>query len=142
MVDLQVDFQFCMYTTPAYDVLALINTSVSDEVYDNHKITLIEEYHKFLCTTMKRVGCKTRPLDLEKFKQHLRDRAVLEMVYTFTFLPIFLAEKSDVLSVDEMMSQTTASTPGIKSPRFRKILCKRIPIFDEMGFFNDDLLRA
>lgn len=134
---LQVDFQLSNYTSPAIDLLYFLSTSPSLEAIENNKDVLLDEYLNTLSSIMKQLGCKTQPPTMEKLKDSLKERAAYGMIASFTVLPIVICEKSAVKDIDEIMSKDGSfENPGYKGKLYRKIMTKRIPIYDEMGLLD------
>ncbi|XP_014474316.1 PREDICTED: uncharacterized protein LOC106744243 isoform X2 [Dinoponera quadriceps] len=132
-----VDFQLCSYTSPAIDLLYFLGTSPSMEIIENNKDVLLNEYLNTLSSTMKQLGCKTQPPTMEKLKKSLKERAAYEMIASFTILPIVLCKKADVKGFDEIMSKDGSyDNPGFQGKIFKKIMLKRIPLYDEQGLLD------
>ena len=99
--------------------------------------TLLEEYLKVLSSTMKKLGCHTKPPTMEDIKKSLKERAVVGLVSAATVLPIMLVDKNEALTVDEMLNAgDNYRNPGFKSKRYRETMMKRLPMFDQMGLFD------
>ncbi|CAD6238140.1 GSCOCG00008411001-RA-CDS [Cotesia congregata] len=98
-----VDFQMCHYGTPAFDLLYFLNTSVSEEVLMDHKDHLIEEYHKTLFETMRKIGCKTCAPTLEYITTILAEKEFIGFLFSCTAFPIMIVDKSDVQGLEEML---------------------------------------
>lgn len=131
-----MDFQISKYTSPVIDILYFFNTSLSDEA-ESRQNEILEEYHKTLCQTMTHIGCETIPFSLETLRQEMIDRAFYGMISAFTILPILVVDKSEVMSVDEMMSEEgRKSHPAFNYPRYRQILHRRLPAFDNLGLLD------
>lgn len=134
---LQVDFQLCVYTSPAIDLLYFLSTSPSVETIENNKDVLLNEYHNTLTSIMKQVGCKTQPPTMEKLKASLKERAIYGMIASFTVLPLVVCHHDEVKDFDEMMSQDGGyENPGYKGKLYRQIIAKRIPMYDELGLLD------
>ncbi|CAG5074016.1 Protein of unknown function [Cotesia congregata] len=89
-----VDFQMCHYGTPAFDLLYFLNTSVSEEVLMDHKDHLIEEYHKTLFETMRKIGCKTCAPTLEYITTILAEKEFIGFLFSCTAFPIMIVDKN------------------------------------------------
>ncbi|XP_011633621.1 uncharacterized protein LOC105424846 [Pogonomyrmex barbatus] len=132
-----VDFQLCVYTSPALDLLYFLSTSPSPDVIENHKQVLLDEYLKTLSATMKQLDCKTQPPTMEELKTTLKQRASYGMIASFTVLPMVLCCKSEAKNIDEIMSKDgTFVNPGYKSESYRKLIMKRLPLYDEWGLLD------
>ncbi|XP_011144503.2 uncharacterized protein LOC105186165 isoform X1 [Harpegnathos saltator] len=134
-----VDFQLAVYTSPAIDLLYFLSTSPSVETIENNKDVLLDEYLKTLSCTMKEIGCKTQPPTIEKLKDSLKERAAYGMIASFTVLPIVVCDKDNIRDLDEILGggdDGGYENPSIKGALFRKIISKRIPMYDEMGLLD------
>ncbi|XP_012535345.1 uncharacterized protein LOC105836094 [Monomorium pharaonis] len=131
-----VDFQLCVYTSPAIDLLYFLNTSPSPDIIENKKDILLNEYLSTLSATMKQLNCKTQSPTMEELKFTLRQRASYGMISSFTVLPIVLCCKTEAKDLDEIMSTGTFVNPGFKSEAFKKIMMQRIPMYDEWGLLD------
>ncbi|TGZ55948.1 Uncharacterized protein DBV15_08011 [Temnothorax longispinosus] len=131
-----VDFQNCVYTSPAIDLQYFLSTSPSPDVIENKRDVLLNEYLGVLSATMKQLGCKTQPPTMEELKTTLKRRASYGMIASFLVLPIVLCCKTEVKDLDEMMNSDTFSSPGLKSESYIKLMMKRIPMYDEWGLLD------
>ncbi|XP_020283258.1 uncharacterized protein LOC109854513 [Pseudomyrmex gracilis] len=134
---IMVDFQICKYSTPAIDLHYFFNTSPAPVVYENHKSVLLNEYCNTLASTMKQLNCKTRPPTMEELKTSLKRRAAYGMIAAFTVLPLMLIEKDNVKDLDEIMGKDgSVENPAYKNEAYRKVITKRIPLYDEWGLLD------
>lgn len=107
------------------------------ETIENNKDVLLAEYLNTLSCTMKEIGCKRQPPTMEKLKESLKERAAYGMIASLTVLPIVLCEKNEVKDFDEIMSKDGSfENPGYKGKLFRKIIAKRIPMYEKMGLLD------
>lgn len=107
------------------------------ETIENNKDVLLAEYLNTLSSTMKEIGCKRQPPTMEKLKESLKERAAYGMIASLTVLPIVLCEKNEVKDFDEIMSKDGGfENPGYKGKLFRKIIAKRIPMYEKMGLLD------
>ncbi|XP_017893445.1 uncharacterized protein LOC108633031 [Ceratina calcarata] len=130
-----VDFQLCVYNSPAIDLHYFLATSPSEEVYTNHLEEVKEEYLRTLTLTMQKLNCKTSPPTMDELKRTLKERAFYALVASFTVLPLVVANKEDVIEVDELVNKD-ASLTYLTGEQLRKILTRRIPEFDELGLLD------
>ncbi|CAL1685861.1 unnamed protein product [Lasius platythorax] len=131
-----VDFQICVYTSPAVDLLYFLSTSPSPDVIENNKNILINEYLSTLSATMKQLNCKTQPPTKEELKASMKRRAAYGMIASFTVLPMILVDKNKVKNLDEIMSKDGYTNPGYKNETYKKIMMKRVPMYDEWGLLD------
>ncbi|KAK9308971.1 hypothetical protein QLX08_001175 [Tetragonisca angustula] len=131
-----VDFQLCLYCSPAVDLHYLFNTSVFEEIDDTlSSEALLEEYLRTLTATMKRLNCKTQPPTLKEIKKSMSERLVHALVSSMNILPFALTDKEDAKTIDDVVKEEFKN-PGLKSPTFQKIMLKRLKKFDEAGLLD------
>ncbi|XP_018404984.1 PREDICTED: uncharacterized protein LOC108781509 [Cyphomyrmex costatus] len=126
-----VDFQICVYGSPVIDLLYFLNSSLSPDVIENKRHILLNEYVDTLSATMKQLNCKTHPLNIEELKATLKRRASFGMITSFVILPFMLCDKAEAVDLDEMFSNGTYTNPGLKNKSFKKMLTKRLPLYNE-----------
>lgn len=132
-----VDFQVSIYTTPAVDLQYFLNTSLSEDVYLNHMDALLADYLHTLTSTMKQLKCKTPPPTMDDIKKCMKERAIYGLISSVTVLPVLLVDKSEAKDIDELLPKDGEyDNPGYRSPLYRKVMTKRIPMFDEMGLLD------
>jgi len=131
-----VDFQICVYTSPAVDLLYFLSTSPSPDVIENQKNVLLDEYLGTLSTTMKQLNCETQPPTKDELKASLKRRAAYGMIASFIVLPILLCSKSEAKDFNEILGTDAVRNPGLKSESFKKIMIKRLPLYDEWGLLD------
>ncbi|XP_077275264.1 uncharacterized protein LOC143904443 isoform X2 [Temnothorax americanus] len=131
-----VDFQLCVYTSPAIDLQYFLSTSPSPDVIENKKDVLLNEYLSALSATLKQLGCKTQPPTIEELKAALKRRASYGMIASFSVLPIVLCCKTEAKDFDEILSNGSFSNPGLKGENYKKLMMKRLPMYDECGLLD------
>ncbi|XP_053981456.1 uncharacterized protein LOC128877867 [Hylaeus volcanicus] len=131
-----VDFQMCVYTTPAIDLHYFLSTSPSDTIYENNLDMLVEEYVRTLSTMMKQLGSKTKPPTLEDIKRVMKEREAYALISSITVLPVILVDKSEAMDIDEMMHPDGVNNPGYRSPIYQKVMAKRFPKFLKAGLLE------
>ncbi|XP_018405008.1 PREDICTED: uncharacterized protein LOC108781530 [Cyphomyrmex costatus] len=131
-----VDFQLCVYTSPAFDLLYFLNSSISFDVFENKRDFLLNEYLSTLSTTMKQLNCKTQPPTMKDLKDTLKRRASFGMMSSFTVLQFMLCDKNEAVNLDEMLGTGTYINPGLKNESYKKMLIKRLPLYDEWGLLD------
>ncbi|CAL1685246.1 unnamed protein product [Lasius platythorax] len=131
-----VDFQLCVYTSPAVDLLYFLNTSSFPDAIENNKDILFNEYLSTLSETMRQLDCKTQPPAMEELKASMKRRAACGMIATFTGLPLTLLDNDEVKDLDEIMNKDGYTNPGYKNEAYKKIMMKRVPMYDEWGLLD------
>ncbi|XP_035717713.1 uncharacterized protein LOC118439765 isoform X2 [Vespa mandarinia] len=133
-----VDFQMCVYGSPANDLQYFLNTSADNDVYENNQDMLLEEYLLTLSNMMKQFDCKTIPLTMEKLRKNLKEREILAMTSSFTILPLVLLDKNEAKDLDEIMGKdgNEYNSSAFENELYRKVISKRIPIYDQLGLMD------
>lgn len=86
---------------------------------------------------MKQLGCKTQPPTMAKLQKSMEDRSAFAMIASFTVLPLVLWDKTQVKDLNEIMNVGGEyDNPAYKGASYRKIMTKRIPLYDEMGLLD------
>ncbi|KMQ82301.1 hypothetical protein RF55_23463 [Lasius niger] len=88
---------------------------------------------------MKQLDCKTQPPTKEELNASMKRRAAYEMIASFTVLPIILIDKNEVKDFDEInkeMNKDDYTNPGHKNETYKKIMMKRVPMYDEWGLLD------
>ncbi|KAH0548878.1 uncharacterized protein LOC123261583 [Cotesia glomerata] len=133
-----VDFQLCVYGSPAVDLAYFFNTSPSEEVLSKHTDNLIEEYVKVLSETMKKIGCKRSPPSIADIKKSLAKRDVYGFVAACTILPIVLIDKSQAQNIEEIMGQDDGefNNKSYENPIYKKTMLRRLPQWKVAGLLE------
>ncbi|KYM76310.1 hypothetical protein ALC53_13337 [Atta colombica] len=131
-----VDFQISVYASPALDLLYFLNSSISLDIIEYKRDVLLNEYLDTLTTTMKLLNCKTQPPTMKELKATLKRRASFGMITSFVILPFMLCSKAEAKDLDEILSTGTYINAGLKSESYKKILIKRLPLYDEWGLLD------
>ncbi|XP_043490138.1 uncharacterized protein LOC122516416 [Polistes fuscatus] len=132
-----VDFQMCVYGSPAFDLLYFLSTSTNNEVYDNYKDRLIDEYYNTLCKTMKQLDCKTPPPSMKELRKSIKEREIIEMISSFTVLPYVIVDKNEVRGFNEIITADGGYNGfAHKNDLYRKKVSKRIPHYDQLGLLD------
>ncbi|XP_011063480.1 PREDICTED: uncharacterized protein LOC105151467 [Acromyrmex echinatior] len=129
VLPLNIDFQLCVYSTPALDLIYFLNTSPSLDVMENKKNILLNEYLDILSATMKQLNCKTQPSTIE-LKVIIKRKAMKFLVV----LLFVLCSKTEAKDLDELLS--TDINLGIKSENYRKLIIKRLSLYDKWGLLD------
>ncbi|XP_011063493.1 PREDICTED: uncharacterized protein LOC105151471 [Acromyrmex echinatior] len=131
-----VDFQLCVYASPALDLLYFCNSSISFDVIENKRDILLNEYLSTLSMTMKQLNCKTQPPTMKELKAALRRKASYGMMTSFTALQFMLCHKAEAKDLDEMLGTGAYINPGLKNENYKKILIRRLPLYDDWGLLD------
>ena len=72
---------------------------------------------------------------MEELKAVLKRRASYGMIASFTVLPIVLCCKTEAKDLGELINEGF-SNPGLKSESYKKLMQKRLPLYDEWGLLD------
>ncbi|XP_015112446.1 uncharacterized protein LOC107038078 [Diachasma alloeum] len=132
-----VDFQMTAYNSPAVDLRTFMSSSVTQDVYQHHEYSLLEEYHSVLSETMKNLHCKTPIPSLEEIEKMYDDRAFISVISTCIVYPIIHAPASDVLPLDDMLSDRSEDSGSrYEEKHFKELLIARLIEFDQRGLLE------
>ncbi|KAI4503355.1 hypothetical protein M0802_001577 [Mischocyttarus mexicanus] len=132
-----VDFQMCVYGSPAIDLQYFLSTSPNKEVYENNRNELIEEYHSTLCNIMKQLHCKTQPPSMEKFLKSMKEYEIVAMISSFAILPLVLVDRTEAKDLNEIMTtEGHFDNPAYETELYRKVISRRLPYYDELGLLD------
>lgn len=133
---ISVDFQMCVYTTPALDLLYFFNTSANEEVFEHSMDRLLQEYYETLTSTMKQLGCETVPPTIEELRNDMKKAEIVAMTSSFTVLPLVVMDKSEARDLNEIMKNGAHDNPAYSGEIYRKVIRKRLPIYDRLGLMD------
>ncbi|KYN14139.1 hypothetical protein ALC57_13724 [Trachymyrmex cornetzi] len=128
-----VDFQMCVYASPAFDLLCFLNSSTSFDVIEYKRDVLLSEYLDTLTTTMKQLNCKTEPPTMKELKAILKRRASFGMLISFTVLPYMMRCQTQT-DLNEIISTGIFVYP--KNETFKQLMIKRLPLYDKWGLLD------
>ncbi|XP_043283581.1 uncharacterized protein [Venturia canescens] len=132
-----LDFQLCMWTSPAYDLYYSLCSHSNDETYINHFDTLVAEYSKMLTSTMLKIKCKRKPPSLDSIRQCMKEREFLAVLDSIVCIPFTLVDESEVVSLSDLVkTDRKLSSPGIKDKRFRRLITKRLKDWNARGLLD------
>jgi len=73
---------------------------------------------------------------MKELKAALKRKASYGMMTSFTALQFMLCHKTEAKDLDEMLGTGTYVNPGLKSENYKKILIRRLPLYDEWGLLD------
>jgi hypothetical protein len=82
---LLIDYQFCFWGSPTYDLWVFLILSVQDEIKVEKFDELIEFYHHELCESLKRLGYEHHIPTLDEFNEDFMDKAHIGMLKLHTY---------------------------------------------------------
>ncbi|KAJ9585245.1 hypothetical protein L9F63_002945 [Diploptera punctata] len=130
-----VDFQSANFTSFAIDLHKFLTTSVQMEVRWKHTDTLIQEYHKSLCSTMAAVKCERKLPTLEEINEEMARKAMYGLFGIVCAAAVMTAAPNTGFDLGELMKGNKPST-RIYSEYFREIVKWGFPLLKDMGIFD------
>ena len=85
---------------------------------------------------MKLLNCKTQPPTMKELKATLKRKASFGMITSIVILPYMLCSKAEAKDLDEIFGTGTYEHAGLKSESYKKVLMKRLPLYDEWGLLD------
>ncbi|XP_065226534.1 uncharacterized protein LOC135849838 [Planococcus citri] len=90
-----VDFQQCLWTSPAYDILSFVLCSMQFDVYLNHFDILLNTYVTTLNKILKYLRCDR--CEKETIRNDMKKMAGFGMMVLLCLLPEFISSREDPL---------------------------------------------
>lgn len=91
-----MDFQTCIYGSPAIDLIYLLYCVASSETRTNHREELIQYYHIEFIKTLKNIGYMGGMPTLLQLHINLLKNSFLEVFLSICFLPFMMVDLSKV----------------------------------------------
>lgn len=135
-----VDFQMCVWGSPAVDIHYFINTSLNDDLRENHQDELFYFYYTTLVDLLKRLKYAGRVPSMYEFQMQSFGKLFYAFSSCCLVLPIMMTEteiKPDfktLMGVDEFSDEYRNII--FKDPKLQKILKRVLPIFERKGILD------
>ncbi|XP_015113675.1 uncharacterized protein LOC107038876 [Diachasma alloeum] len=131
-----VDYQMCIWTSPAIDLLQFLHVAPELTMKMTHDDVFLQKYLTRLSSTMKALGCSTNPPTLEQLKKSMFKRRDYALLATFFFYPRMEADDDELENADDMVGKGESAVDFLKNPRVRETMAKILPILDERGYLD------
>ncbi|XP_055641626.1 uncharacterized protein LOC129778627 [Toxorhynchites rutilus septentrionalis] len=135
-----VDFQMCIWTSPAIDLLYFLLTSVNFAIRLPQLDDMIHFYHQNLVEYLGVLEFPQKPPTLKELHLDLINRMLYGFSSSLTVLPICLMEKTQVASLDTLLSEDEAGRAFRKkmycNPAFVEQMTQLMPFFYDRGVFD------
>ncbi|KAK7869212.1 hypothetical protein R5R35_001154 [Gryllus longicercus] len=129
-----VDLQISHVASPAVDLQYFLSTSVSDDVYFNHRDLLLREYLFSLEETLQLLGIKAPPR--EAFLAAMDEHGIMAMFGALCIKPIALTP-----STPDLEASNTGDHSGIafmyQTPRIKRWLQTTLQEFSRKGWLKE-----
>jgi len=125
-----VDYQLGYWTSPAADLHYFLYNSLSPDLLDKHDI-LVQEYYKSLIETLSALGYRGLQPTLTELQMQLQKRGPYAVLMCCAILPVLLVDKNNVPDAKKLMKSEEVIH---LSERYKNIMKKLLPIFEERGW--------
>ncbi|XP_043260205.1 uncharacterized protein LOC122401857 [Colletes gigas] len=135
---LLVDFQMAVYTSPAIDLLYFFNICPEFDIKYDKDDYFLEVYLKKLNETMEYIGCKEKPLTMQRLKEALHKRRVYAVFSGIVLYLRMMANTDDTEDFTEVLQKLSGETKMnvFKNPDAVKLAHKMIPVMEERGYLD------
>ncbi|GJQ86764.1 hypothetical protein Trydic_g5559 [Trypoxylus dichotomus] len=134
-----VDYQLCVYTSPAIDLHYFISTSLAYDALQNIDY-LLDFYYIRLLATLNKLKCNLKEIpSLKEFKDDFRRRSFYGLTAIATVLPLVRADGRNDATFEELLSPD-ASENGFRyhcynNNSYKKATIRLLSIYDKLGAF-------
>ncbi|KAL7729673.1 hypothetical protein ACLKA6_007944 [Drosophila palustris] len=133
-----IDFQFCVWNSPAIDLQYFFHTSLQDDICH---IEMVQFYHQKLVQALKKLNFKGHIPSLFDFQQQYQARSFYAIFASFAFLPCMIHSGEFEFSIAKALSQSEVDAAVrvklYNNEIMRSKLRKLLPIFDHKGLLDD-----
>ncbi|KAJ9585241.1 hypothetical protein L9F63_002941 [Diploptera punctata] len=127
-----IDFQMPHFASIGNDLQLFINSSTIPEVRRNHIDTLLKEYYKTFCDTLKALDYKGKILTFEDLQEEFRKSAPYSLIITMVFLPTIYADND----ADIVMFESEGAPSHSKlydNIRIKETMIEMLHYFEKQG---------
>jgi len=129
-----VDYQFCVWGTPAIDLFYVLYLVASSEVRQRFKRELITYYYNEFTKTLKNIGHLAKPPSMLDLQIQLQQSGFLEVIIAVCLLP-FLCVDQDTINEDDNANGKIREI-AYSNSEFIAIIKSQLPYFLAKGFLN------
>lgn len=137
---LMVDFQLCMWSSPAIDLLFLLVESPQLELKVSQFDEFVEFYQNHLVVNLKKLGYKKKMPTLYDLEVNILQRAAISMILMTGHMPLILLDPSKDNNMENVMSDgengTNLKTAMFTNPRFVAHMMELLPFLDKKGVLD------
>lgn len=139
---LLVDYQMCVWSSPAIDLLYFIVGSPTIDIKVNEFDTLVHHYYTILVQTLKKLKYQKKIPSLTDLHVDILRRGIFGLMNCFGVMSVILLEPDNDCKMENMMNSDEA---GLKfkqrmftNPRFFEHMQKLLPFFEKKGILHLD----
>ena len=97
-----IDFQVMRYASPVLDISYFLFNSTTKDLRDEYYDDFMRNYHRDLCKFLEELGVDAaEKVPWELFQEELRQFGAYGWGMAMLVIPLFLADKEDIVAVDE-----------------------------------------
>ncbi|KAJ6634989.1 hypothetical protein Bhyg_13571 [Pseudolycoriella hygida] len=128
-----VDYQYCVWATPAIDIFSVLYLVASAEIRQRFRNELITYYYNEFVKTLMSIGNLSKPPSMLDLQIELQQSGFLEVVIAVCHLP-FLLVNEDV--INDKTATAKLREVAYSNPEFKSIIKSQLPYFLTKGFLN------
>ncbi|XP_069701077.1 uncharacterized protein [Periplaneta americana] len=132
-----LDFQLVNYTSPVLDLHLFLCTSANFDVRVHHTDTLLQEYHRVLCSTLTALEYSKPLMTLQEVHEEF-DRKSSHGVWAMIGpAACMLTEPDNGFDLDKALMTGEIPGPSMYNDYYRTVLKWMLPVLDKKGAFNN-----
>ncbi|XP_063974197.1 uncharacterized protein LOC135160947 [Diachasmimorpha longicaudata] len=131
-----VDYQMCVWTSPAIDLLQFLNVAPELAIKMTQDNIFLQKYLSRLSRTMNALGCSGNPPTLEQLEKSMFKRREYALLGLCFFYPRMEADDDELENADDIVGNGESAIDFLKNPRVRETMAKVLPILDKRGYLD------
>ncbi|EDW84848.1 uncharacterized protein Dwil_GK12927 [Drosophila willistoni] len=136
-----IDFQFCVWNSPALDLHYFFNSSIHEDLRLNHQTELVQFYYNHLVRALAKLKYNGLIPSLFDFQLQFRAHSFNALYTTLIFEPVMLYNGPELATIEKLMTNTESAIKLhdslYQNETLRKKLHIWLPIFDQIGLLDD-----
>jgi len=128
-----VDYQFCVWATPAIDLFYVLYLVAASEVRQRFKNELITFYYNELTKTLSNIGHLAKPPSMLDLQIELQQNGFLEVIIAVCYLPFLCIDQN---LINDNNAASNIRQLAYSNPEFITIIKSQLPYFLTKGFLN------
>ncbi|KAH8363444.1 hypothetical protein KR084_010457 [Drosophila pseudotakahashii] len=136
-----IDFQFCVWNSPAIDLHYFFVTSLQDNLRFEHQSELVQFYYYKLVEALKKLKYSGRIPSLFDFQLQFRSRGFYAVFCWLVFEPVMQYEGKEDASIEQALSSSESGMrfrdSVYESEKMKKKLSAILPFLDKFGLLDE-----
>ncbi|XP_017080007.1 uncharacterized protein LOC108113809 [Drosophila eugracilis] len=136
-----IDFQFCLWNSPAIDLHYFFATSLQDHLRFDHQTELVQFYYYKLVDALKKLKYSGRIPSLFDFQLQFRSRGFYAVFCSLLFEPVMQYEGKEHASIEQILSDSESGMrfkdSVYESEAVKKKLSITLRFLDQFGLLDD-----